>query len=138
MASLKRRAVTAIMPADQVKIMLLTYKATVSDIDAEVVRMLRQRVDGDIEDYVIDYLPVRNNSADEEHMILASVARRDHVDRLLALFTAAGLQVHCQPAAVDEEGLKSSLKGEGATPAQVAESLRVVLLEQLDLTGPLD
>ena len=39
------------------------------------------------------------------------------------MLTAAGLQVHCQPAAVDEEGLKSSLKGEGATPAQVAETL---------------
>ena len=46
----------------------------------------------------------------------ASVARAQ-------MLTAVGLQVHCQPAAVDEEGLKSSLKGEDATPAQVAETL---------------
>lgn len=46
----------------------------------------------------------------------ASAARA----RLLA---AAGLQVRCQAAAVDEEAMKASLKAEGATPAQVAETL---------------
>ncbi len=39
------------------------------------------------------------------------------------MLTAAGLRVHCQAAAVDEEGIKASLKAEGATPAQVAETL---------------
>lgn len=39
------------------------------------------------------------------------------------LLRAAGLEVHCQAAAVDEEGVKASLKAEGATPAQVAETL---------------
>lgn len=39
------------------------------------------------------------------------------------LLAAAGLDVHCQAAAVDEESLKASLKAEGATPAQVAETL---------------
>ncbi len=89
----KGRKVTAIMPSDEVKIMLLTYKASVTDINGEILRMLRQRVDGNIEDYVVDYLPVRNNSSDEEHMVLASVARREHVDRLLSVITAAGLQI---------------------------------------------
>jgi nucleoside triphosphate pyrophosphatase len=39
------------------------------------------------------------------------------------LLAAAGLEVVCQPAAVDEESLKASLKAEGASPAQVAETL---------------
>jgi septum formation protein len=39
------------------------------------------------------------------------------------MLTAAGLRVHRQAAAVDEEGIKASLKAEGATPAQVAETL---------------
>lgn len=90
----KGRKVTTIMPPDEVKIMLLTYKANLTDIDSEVIRMLGQRIDGDIDDYVIDYLPVRNNSGDEEHIIMASVARREHVGRLLALLTSAGLEVH--------------------------------------------
>lgn len=46
----------------------------------------------------------------------ASTARA----RLLA---EAGLAVRCQAAAVDEEGMKAALKAEGATPAQVAETL---------------
>ena len=39
------------------------------------------------------------------------------------LLRSAGLEVHCQAAAVDEEGVKASLKAEGATAAQVAETL---------------
>lgn len=40
-----------------------------------------------------------------------------------AMLAAAGLDVHCHAAAVDEESLKASLKSEGATPAQIAETL---------------
>ena len=90
----KGRKVTAIMPADKVKIMLLTYKASVSDIDAEIIRMLSQRVEGNIDDYVIDYLPVRNSTSDEEHIVMASVARRSQVEQFLQLLTYAGLQAH--------------------------------------------
>lgn len=46
----------------------------------------------------------------------ASVARAQ-------LLRGAGLQVHCEAAAIDEESLKASLKAEGASPAQVAETL---------------
>lgn len=46
----------------------------------------------------------------------ASAARA----RLLA---AAGLTVHCEAARIDEEGVKAALKAEGATAAQVAETL---------------
>ena len=89
----KGRKVTAIMPPDEVRIILLTYRASLSDIDAEVIRMVSQRIGGDIDDYVIDYLPVRNNSGDEEHIVMASIARRDHVNRFLTLLSSAGLEV---------------------------------------------
>jgi len=46
----------------------------------------------------------------------ASAARA----RLLA---DAGVPVRCEPAAIDEESVKLSLKAEHATPAQVAETL---------------
>ncbi|WP_340116373.1 nucleoside triphosphate pyrophosphatase [Pelagibius sp. 7325] len=39
------------------------------------------------------------------------------------LLREAGLAVHCQAAAVDEDAMKAALRGEGATPAQVAETL---------------
>ncbi|MDJ0880786.1 MAG: pilus assembly protein PilM [Gammaproteobacteria bacterium] len=90
----KGRKVTAVMPPDDVKIMLLTYKASTTNVDAEIVKMLSQRIEGDINDYVIDYLPIRNQKSDDEHIVMASVARRNKVERLLNTLTAAGLQVH--------------------------------------------
>ncbi len=90
----KGRHVTAIMPPDEVKIMLLSYKSGVHDVDAEIVRMVGQRVSGDIDDYVIDYLPVRNKNTDDEHMVMASVCRQDKVNGFLKLLESAGLEPH--------------------------------------------
>lgn len=87
------RKVAALMPWDQVKIILLTYKASVGDVDAEVIKMLSSRVDGSIEDYVVDYVPVRSNPGDEEHMVVATVAPRHKVDSMLNALIACGLEV---------------------------------------------
>lgn len=79
----KGRRVAALMPWDDVKIVLLTYKASVSDIDGEVVRMLENHIEGSIGEYVVDYVPVRSNPADEEHAVVATLSSRDRVNRLL-------------------------------------------------------
>jgi len=97
-AALKRknfrgRRVVALMPWEDVRIMLLTYKSNVGDVDAEVVRMLSSRIDGAIDDYVVDYVPVRSNPADEEHMVVATVAEKIKVTRLLNTLIACGLEV---------------------------------------------
>ncbi|MGF1591860.1 MAG: Maf family protein [Kiloniellaceae bacterium] len=59
----------------------------------------------------------------------ASAARA----RLLA---EAGLDVHCQAAAVDEEAMKAALKAEGATPAQVAETLAELKAQRVSSKHP--
>ncbi len=59
----------------------------------------------------------------------ASAARA----RLLA---EAGLEVVCQAAAVDEEGMKDALKAEGATPAQVAETLAELKAQRVSAKHP--
>jgi Tfp pilus assembly PilM family ATPase len=100
----KGRKVTAIMPPDEVRIIMLTYKASVPDIDAEILNLLESRLDGDIDDYVVDYLPVRNNKGDDEHIVLASVAPRDKVWRLLNLLQHAGL--HAQSLDIGPSALK--------------------------------
>lgn len=87
------RRVAGLMPWNDVKIVLLTYKANVNDVDSEVLRMLESRIDGPIEDYVVDYVPVRSNPSDEEHMVVATVASRAKVNVLLGALTDAGLQV---------------------------------------------
>ncbi|MCG6891724.1 MAG: pilus assembly protein PilM [Gammaproteobacteria bacterium] len=89
----KGKRVAALIPWDDVNILLLTYKATVDDVDAEVLRMLDKRVEGAIEDYVVDFVPVRSNPSAEEHMMVATVSRRDKVDALLQALTDADLEV---------------------------------------------
>jgi len=89
----KGRRVAALMPWDDVKIVLLTYKATVSDIDAEVLKMLASRVEGSIEDYVVDYVPVRANPSDDEHMVVATVSSKEKVNGLLHTLIECGLEV---------------------------------------------
>ena len=71
----KGKRVAALMPWEQAKIILLTYKANISDVDSEVVKMLSKRIEGSIDDYVVDYVPVRSNPSDEEHMVVATVAK---------------------------------------------------------------
>ncbi len=89
----KGKRVVALMPWEDVKIMLLTYKSNVNDVDAEVVRMLADRTEGSIEDYVIDYVPVRANPGDEEHMVVATISAREKVNRLLNALIGCGLEV---------------------------------------------
>ena len=87
------RKVVAAMPWDEVKIVMLTYKSNVTNVDAEVVRMLANRIEGPIGDYVVDYIPVRSNPADEEHMVVATISRRDKVNALLTALIGCGLEV---------------------------------------------
>jgi len=89
----KGKRVVALMPWEDVKIMLLTYKSNVGDVDSEVVKMLSNRIDGSIDDYVVDYVPVRSNPADEEHMVVATVAEKTKVTGLLNALIGCGLEV---------------------------------------------
>ncbi len=89
----KGKRVAALMPWDDVKIVLLTYKATVSNVDAEVVKMLSSRIEGPIEDYVVDYIPVRANPSDEEHMVVATVSSKEKVNHMLHALIECGLEV---------------------------------------------
>ena len=75
--------------------------------------------------------PVHLMAPPAQALVLASASATRA--RLLA---AAGLEVVCQPAAVDEEGLKASLKAEGATPAQVAETLAELKAQRVSAQLP--
>jgi len=89
----KGKKVVALMPWNEVKIILLTYKASVSDVDGEVVKMLSKRIDGPIDDYVVDYVPVRSKPGDEEHMVVATLADKEKVNSLLQALIGCGLEV---------------------------------------------
>lgn len=89
----KGRKVVALMPWDEVRIIMLTYKASVSDVDSEVLKMLSSRVERNIDDYVVDYIPVRSNPSDEEHMVVATVADKEKVSAMINALIGCGLEV---------------------------------------------
>ena len=91
--SFKGRKVVAFMPLEDVKIMLLTYKSKLADVDAEIIKMIGNRIEGNVDDYMVDYLTVRSNPSDEEHMSVVSVAHRDKVNAILNALTFCGLEV---------------------------------------------
>ncbi len=87
------KQVVAVMPSDKLKITPVTYKSNVQSVDEEILKMLSSRLEGDVSDYLIDYLPVRSNPGDEEHLVLAAIARRNEVMDYLQVLNQSGLSV---------------------------------------------
>jgi type IV pilus assembly protein PilM len=87
--------VVACMPHDQLKVFSVTYTAAEGQPDAEAIaREIRERVKGNTDAMVVDFMPVRQ--ADSEHPAkeaIVAVAARDHVTAYLDLLFAAGLTV---------------------------------------------
>lgn len=86
-----RRAVTA-MPPEQVRITPLTYQLGSGQTDGAVIlKLIAGRLEDDLSDYVIDYVPVR--SSGEDRLALVASCRQDHVLTYLESLRKAGLDV---------------------------------------------
>ncbi len=86
-----RRAVTA-MPADQLRITPLTYQLGAGQTDGAVIlKLMTSRLEGKLNEYVIDFVPVR--SSGEDRLALVASSRRDHVLAYLETLRKAGLHV---------------------------------------------
>jgi len=86
--------VTCLPPAD-VKIIMLSYLHQAGKQDEElIVQRIAERVDDDINNYVIDFLMVRPQVKDgQERSVLVAMARRDKVVSYLEYMRKAGLSV---------------------------------------------
>lgn len=86
------RAIVTTLPSSDVRIMPLSYQVGTGETDAAaILAALADRVDGDLREYVIDYLPVRSEDGMEERLAIVAVARRDLVIRYLELLRKSGL-----------------------------------------------
>jgi len=99
-----RRLVTTLPPED-VKLMFFTYTVNAGQSEeAALVRVIADRVEGDLADYVVDYLPVREaDHGGGARSSLVVLARRDVVINYLTTFRRAGCEVEALeigPAAV--------------------------------------
>lgn len=92
------------MPSNDVRILSINYtKSNKDDGDENIVSALSERIDDDLSQYVIDYLPVRSSEKEGEQQVLIALAKRDVVISYLELLRYSGLQVEAldiRPAAI--------------------------------------
>ncbi|MDH3433979.1 MAG: hypothetical protein OEM60_08980, partial [Gammaproteobacteria bacterium] len=89
-----RKAVIAI-PAGMFRTISINYQA-VGGKDAEaaaVLRVMKDRLDGDLADYVLDYLPVKSRSKNDERLALVAVSERGPIVQFLEFARKARLVV---------------------------------------------
>ena len=89
-----RKAVLA-MPSGMFRTVSINYQHARSEKKeaAAILRVMKDRLDGDLSNYVLDYMPVRGRSKSDEKLALVAVSERDPVVSYLELARKAGLDV---------------------------------------------
>lgn len=117
-----RKVVTA-MPSEEVRVTSLNYQVSggISD-GAAIMKLMDQRLDGSISDYVVDFLPVRGAGNDQERVALVVTSLRTDVLSLLDNISQCGLQV------TDIDVSPAALNRLVGVLSNVSKSLRNVLI----------
>ena len=88
-----RDAVVAV-PVGLFRTLSINYLASPNKDDAAaVLRVMRDRLDGDLAEYVLDYLPVNSRSKNNERLALVAVSEREPIVAFLESLRRAGLSV---------------------------------------------
>ena len=87
-----RHAVVAV-PVGLFRTVSINYLASKDQDDEAVLRVMRERLDGDLSEYVLDYMPVKSRSNTNERLALVAVCERKPVVKLLDNLRLAGLAV---------------------------------------------
>ncbi len=100
----KGKKIVTSMPSSDVRIISINYSKSKGGDDSQaILQALKDRVDEDLSQYVIDYLPVRATEKDNEQLALVAIVKRDLVISYLELFRYSGFQVEAleiRPAAI--------------------------------------
>lgn len=98
------KSVVTSMPSSDVRILSINYTSPKSKVDSESLLIaLSDRIDENLSEYVIDYLPVRTSDTDEEKLALVALVKKELVITYLELLRLSGLTVEAleiRPAAV--------------------------------------
>lgn len=89
-----RQAVIAI-PSGMFRTMSINYQSPPGqDLQAAaVIKVMKDRLDGDLSDYVLDYLPVKSRAKNDERLALVAVSERKAIIDFLELARKARLKV---------------------------------------------
>jgi len=91
----KGRRVVSCLPAEQIKIITVSYRCGEGQADAAaIVAELRERLKGELDGMVVDFMNLRQEETDTgQRDALVALAPRDKVMAYLDLLTGAGLEV---------------------------------------------
>lgn len=83
------------MPSGMFRTVSINYQLAGSEKNeaAAIVRVMKDRLDGDLSNYILDYMPVRGRSKNDERLALVAVSERGPVVNYLELARKAGLDV---------------------------------------------
>ena len=88
------RDVVMAVPSGMFRTLSINYQAGGDHDDAtQILKIMQHRLDGDLSDFVLDYLPVRNRSKNDEKLALVAVSEREPVVKLLEAARRARLNV---------------------------------------------
>ena len=87
-----RKAVLA-MPSGMFRTVSINYRYGGSEAQegAAVLKVMKDRLDGDLANYVLDYMPVSNRSKKDERLAIVAVSERKPVIEFLELVRKSGL-----------------------------------------------
>jgi len=92
--SFRGRTVVSAMPPEQVRVMSVSYPANNAGNDVgAITKLMADRLEGDLQDYVIDYVPISASSNDGDRIALVAISNVEHVNGYLAALDSAGLHV---------------------------------------------
>lgn len=83
------------LPSGMFRTVSINYKLAGSEKNepAAILHVMKDRLDGDLNNYVLDYMPVRGRSKSDEKLALVAVSERESVVDFLELARKAGLDV---------------------------------------------
>jgi Tfp pilus assembly PilM family ATPase len=88
------RKVVSAMPPEQVRVMSVSYPAGAGEsAAASIAKLMADRVEGPLTDYVIDYVPIRVSAHDGDRLALVAVSSLEDANAYLDSLAAAGLHV---------------------------------------------
>lgn len=88
-----RRVVTALSAKDT-RLLSLTYQVRGGESDAEAIaRLMAERIDDELDQFVVDYIPIRSEARDGDRVALVVISERTSAVAYLELLRKAGLKV---------------------------------------------
>jgi type IV pilus assembly protein PilM len=98
------RLVVSVLPSSGARIQSLNYQVREGQPESKaILDLLADRLDGELSDYVIDYIPVRTKTQTEDRMAIVAIARQETVIAYLETLRKSGLvagSLEIGPAAI--------------------------------------